>query len=61
MESFFKHYFIELIFFILVVIPTTFILKKILKKPFAETLDLVEKIGQIHYDHFMYFSCFNSY
>ncbi len=43
MESFFEHYFIKLIFFTLVVIPITFILKKILKKPFAETLDIVEK------------------
>jgi SNF family Na+-dependent transporter len=43
MEGFFEHYFIKLIFFILVVIPITLILKKILKKPFAETLDIVEK------------------
>jgi choline-glycine betaine transporter len=43
MEGFFEHYFIKLIFFILVVIPITLILKKILKKPFAETLDIVVK------------------
>lgn len=43
MDSFFNHYFIKLLFFIIVVIPITFILKKILKKSFSETLDLVEK------------------